>query len=337
SWDPAFDALKVEFDCEPRISALFDVQSLFTDSLVYWGFTGATGGAWNNQTVCLDEYILSVGPAVTICNGASTQLVVGGDPQGAFSWSPGESLDDPTSATPFASPSETTTYTVSFADLCGEQQMDTVTVAVDDLEVFIESPPQLDCSSLGGELSATTNFLNDIGYSWTSLDGQILSGANSSSPEVGAPGTYVVTADFDDVCFAMDSVVVEGNYDFEVEIDAAGTVVNCDSPILDLDADASFQFNVDYTWTTVDGTIDTSTDDDQIEVSSGGTYTVSASLNEFCTDEASVTIQENFDVAEIDAGPDQILNCYDPSIQLDGSAMPDDGIIFWSTSGGNIV
>jgi large repetitive protein len=73
-WEPSSQNLQVLFDCEERINTTYNIiGNIFDgDPLVYWGFTGATGGANNNQIVCLQDNILSVGPNVTICTGAST-------------------------------------------------------------------------------------------------------------------------------------------------------------------------------------------------------------------------------------------------------------------------
>ena len=54
-WEPNTQSLSVFFDCEERISHNMDiVNEVFGgDPEVFWGFTGATGGLNNEQTVCI--------------------------------------------------------------------------------------------------------------------------------------------------------------------------------------------------------------------------------------------------------------------------------------------
>ena len=59
-WFPETTTLLVYFDCVFRLSATVDlVNDIFNgQNQVFWGFTAATGGSFNNQTVCLSENIL---------------------------------------------------------------------------------------------------------------------------------------------------------------------------------------------------------------------------------------------------------------------------------------
>ena len=337
SWSPNLNNIKVLFDCEPRLNENFDLEELFSDSLVYFGFTGATGGAWNNQTVCLSDYILSVGPAVTICNGASTQLIVGGNADGTYTWSPAESLDDPNSVAPTATPTETTTYSVVYEDLCGQTESDTVTVSVEDLETWIDPVGTLTCAEPEVELFGNNNFDNQVGYSWETDDGSIASGGNTSSPIIDGPGTYVVEANFDNLCFAYDTITVEGNYVFDVSVGASELLLNCDNDLSEIDATSSGGPFSSYTWTTSGGNIVDGQGTDEISVNQGGTYTVEAFVSEECNGTASVTINENFDEITIDPGPPQVLDCNNTNVQIEASGNASDGLIFWSTLDGNIT
>ena len=62
---------EVYFDCELRLSETIDLQGeIFTGSSeVWWGFTGATGGASNEQTVCISEFALGLEPEYQMCLG----------------------------------------------------------------------------------------------------------------------------------------------------------------------------------------------------------------------------------------------------------------------------
>ncbi|MCB0762287.1 MAG: gliding motility-associated C-terminal domain-containing protein [Flavobacteriales bacterium] len=338
NWDPATLNLIVLFDCDERINTTYNIVSnVFSgDPVVYWGFTGSTGGANNNQIVCLAENILSVGPNVTICTGASTVLDIPGDPEGVFEWSPATGLDDPTSGSPVASPDTTTTYVVTYNNLCGSILSDSVTVTVQDLEVAITESPLLSCESPVQNVTAENNFDNSINYTWTTDTG-IFTGSNTvSSPAVEAPGWYFVTADYDSVCFAMDSVYIDGDYVFNAEV-VISDILSCYEPEATLMATANPSNSVDYNWDTSTGGIVSGQGTDEIVVSEPGNYTLTAYINDFCQEQITVNVEANFEVTSAEAGPDQQLDCDTPQLNLQGSAGGTGVNILWNTSNGNLV
>lgn len=76
----------------------------------------------------VDGPAITVSSDVTITAGSSTTLSASGGV--TYSWSPATGLDDATSANPIASPTTTTTYTVTVSDAEGCSSMDSVTVTV---------------------------------------------------------------------------------------------------------------------------------------------------------------------------------------------------------------
>ncbi|MCB0644331.1 MAG: hypothetical protein KDC44_21955, partial [Phaeodactylibacter sp.] len=75
-------------------------------------------------------------------------------------------------------------------------------------------------------------------------------------------------------------------------------------------------------------------------VDAGGTYTLTATNTENgCVNSSEVTITQDQVAPTVDPGLDGLLNCFNPAIQLDGSASST-GLEFsytWTTLGGNIV
>jgi len=131
TWDPATDSFQVYVDCVLRLAYQGDIvnQIFGGDSLVIWGFSGATGGASNLQQVCIDTVVNVLPPlSFTICEGDTLPLVGGvGD---EFVWAPGASLSDSLSANPLAFPTDTTTYQLRFKDPCGLRTEQSITVNV---------------------------------------------------------------------------------------------------------------------------------------------------------------------------------------------------------------
>lgn len=335
-WNPVSNRFQVYFDCEIRIDVLYDLENVFATPLAWWGFTGATGGSSNVQSICVDSNSITSGPNLTICNGSSVQLGVTGDLDGTYVWQPGNTLDDPNIQFPTATPTETTQYIVNYYS-CGISLTDTVLVSVEELEIAIADPLILDCENTLIPLYASSNFNTGLSYSWYTIDGNIFQGGANQQVNIDSPGTYYIEVNQDSLCFATDSVTVIGDFDFVLTADALEDLLNCNQSETDIDADTNYQFGVDYTWSTDDGTIDTDPNDDEITVSSAGTYQVFAYLNDLCNDSITVQIDEDFSVYDIDAGPEMFLNCDVDEVELLGTTTATDAITIWSTSDGNIV
>ena len=115
--------------------------------------------ACDNQPTCTQ--IISVTPQVTapdcstfsvvasddisICSGSTAQLSATGGI--AYTWTPAVGLDDPFSPTPAASPTSTTTYTVTAIDQNGCEAQDQVRVSVNNTCLLYTSPSPRDLST----------------------------------------------------------------------------------------------------------------------------------------------------------------------------------------------
>jgi gliding motility-associated-like protein len=199
TWDPAAQLVEVYLDCELRFSENIDlVNGIFNgiDS-VWWGFTGATGGESNNQTVCISEYALGLEPQYQVCDGESIQLGVVGNPDGTFLWEPSDYLDDPTLQEPFCTPETDISYTVTFTDLCGEVTVLETEVVLTELGIELDETAGF-CS--GTELEITVSGPPDLEYIWSTND-------VGNTTTVTEPGTYTVQA-FNEFCSNSASIEV---------------------------------------------------------------------------------------------------------------------------------
>jgi len=136
-WNPDEQRIKAFMDCELRLSAEIDlVSDVFQgESLVYWGFTGATGFYSNVQTVCfLEAAYLNESTYETICLGDQVDLMVQGLGAENIEWLPNETVNNPNSAFTTAEPEENTVYTVNY-EKCGESFSDTTYVDVIILDI----------------------------------------------------------------------------------------------------------------------------------------------------------------------------------------------------------
>lgn len=145
-WDPANNNFKVWFDCNLVIDYNSNIiNSVFgSDPNVYWGFTGGTSSNSNEQTVCIEYTTLQPDiPDVTTCQGNPVALDAGYG--NVYVWSPSNGLSDDSIQNPVASPSNTTTYTVSIYDSCGYFRTDSYTHTIIDSNTATLSGDTVTC------------------------------------------------------------------------------------------------------------------------------------------------------------------------------------------------
>lgn len=157
-WLADLQTISVFVDCDLRVFYTGDiVADIFDgDPLVYMGFTAATGGSYNYQTVCFN-YLTGLDELsdASVCPGDSVQLTV---PAGftSYLWLPDEGISDNTINNPYFSPTETTTYTVTISDECGFTISDTVTVTVSSPEFLDLGPDKSLCEGQSFTFNAFT-------------------------------------------------------------------------------------------------------------------------------------------------------------------------------------
>lgn len=119
----------------------------------------------------------------TICNKGSVKIFISGG--SSYLWTPASSLDNPTSATPLASPLSTTLYRVSITDAYSCIYWDSVKIVVRDATVFSVSPDSFVCSRTPRQLTAS----GGTTYLWSPAS--FLDNPNISNP-VSTPDTSII-------------------------------------------------------------------------------------------------------------------------------------------------
>ena len=224
--------------------------------------------------------------------------------------------------------------------------------AIDSIEVFQDtnvpvanagSDLELNCNNSQLTLDGSNSSMgNNITYTWTTIDGNIISGENTPTPIIDSAGTYILEVmNNDNGCVNEDFTVITEN--FVVPIADAGNqdTLNCLTTTLTLDGTQSSMGNeMIYSWTTVDGNILLGENTLTPQIDSAGIYelVVINNLNG-CSDTSTVFIDSNFMVPIADAGIDRTIDCGISNIILDGtnSSMGNEMIYSWTTNGGSIV
>lgn len=140
-------------------------------------------------------FVITTGPSSTICNGQQAQLSVTGVPGATYLWSPSASLNNPTSATPIATPTVTTTYGVTAMNGSCPGGPAFVTVTVNQIPVApIAGSTSPAC--VGSTLTLSANTISGATYTWSGPNGFSSSLQNPAITNVTAlnAGTYSVTA-----------------------------------------------------------------------------------------------------------------------------------------------
>jgi gliding motility-associated-like protein len=224
-------------------------------------------------------------------------------------------------------------------------------VSIDSVEVFqnVNAPvsdagvnAELNCYNSTFTLDGSGSSLgSDFVYSWTTPDGDIVSGDLTWSPMIDLMGTYILeVTDTTNGCFTQSSVMVTENF-IAPNTDAGMTdVLTCIDSILTLDGTASSQGNnFNYEWTTVDGNILNGENSLTPQVDSSGNYQliILDALNG-CSDTSTVFINLNFIAPMANAGMDTQIDCGIGSIFLNGnsSSMGADFSYLWTTFNGTI-
>ncbi|MFN0031976.1 MAG: L-type lectin-domain containing protein, partial [Flavobacteriales bacterium] len=337
-WSPEFNSVQVYFDCVFRVEGIVNlVEDIFNgQNEVYWGFTAATGGSYNNQVVCLQENIVTSASEVIICNGASAELSAGSSSDGIYTWSPADYLSSTTNAVVTATPPVNTTYTVTFTDLCGDLNELQIAVLVEDLDVTVDGLTIINCLADDVSLTADINFNTDVQYEWTIENNTVLSGMNEDQLNTTLFGNGYITANVQEVCF--DTVYFEIESNFETYTSDAGddVVLNCynESTIITGESDGA---DAVFVWLNNANVLSNQA---SLEWDDATTLILAvANPASGCVTTDTLSVTEDFSSPLIVFDAQDTLSCLLPQVVIDGyntnSSHP--YTAQWSAADGNIV
>ncbi|GAA3996366.1 hypothetical protein GCM10022408_03710 [Hymenobacter fastidiosus] len=240
--------------------------------------------------------VITVSANTTICAGTSTTLSASGAQ--TYTWSPSTGLNNPRSATPIASPTQTTTYTVT-GDNSGCAATGQVTITVEPLPTPDAGPDRVLCSGQSAQLG--TAAVAGLIYSWSPGTG--LSSTSAAQPTItltnttNAPRTttYTLTAVSPTGCVGSSTVRVTVNPAVTVNAGPAQTV--CSGGSAQLGGTAA-QANVTYQWSPTTGLSSATVAQPTVTLTNTTaapitqTYTLTASANG-CSNSSTVLVTVN--------------------------------------------
>jgi len=270
-WDAPSMTFSCYFDCSLRLSATIDlINTIFQGNpIVYYGFSGSTGGLNNLQTVCLPS---SVNPLVTpqpTCEGGILTLNAPANAASNIQWEPAGIIDNPNAASINAILTEDVTFTISYSDLCGIPHQYSVLATTLPYPIITVPADSVVCDNSIVTLNAevTGSFTNMI---WSTPSGTFISGQTTSAPNVSGAGAYTFTA-FNGICSVSDVVNIS-ELTFPIA-NWSDSVYFCtgESLVLDpLSNATSFSWNIDGSTSPT------------LTINSGGNYSVLL-FNDFCS------------------------------------------------------
>ena len=269
--------------------------------------------------------------------GFATVLAAGGTLDYTYVWSTGDSSD--MASLPMGMHTVTVTdvnaCTASIMVIISEDARAPLADAGFDVTINCNSPNTT--IQLDGRNSSTGT---GVQYLWTSSDGHILIGDSTLMPTVDSAGTYILTVtNTANACTTSDTVVVIHDLTPPQADAGAAAQLDCGTPSLTLNGVETVGDNIVYLWTTLDGNITSGDSTLNPVVSSAGTYTLTVTnLENACSANASVSVTQDANLPDADAGENKQLDCNNSTVTLDGSGSTGDSIAYlWTTTNGNIL
>jgi hypothetical protein len=180
----------------------------------------------------------------------------------------------------------------------------------------------------------------EFAYLWTTANGQILSGTNSLSLQIGSPGEYTLQiSNLINGCAATDVVQVFEDAMAPVAIVAPPDMLTCTATAIALDASASTSSSF-HTFNWFGPGILAGQSTPIVTVNQPGDYMleITNTMNG-CKDSAWLMVAQDVQLPAADAGQDQELNCYTP-VQTIGSGNNPNAPYFtlnWTTTDGQFA
>ncbi len=272
----------------------------------------------------------TISPEGNTLNCEKSSLQINGfssTPNTSFSWS-GPNLNTSSSSIEVTTPG---IYTFSVTN------PDNGCVKNIDIEIFEDlSPPEasiqppniLNCVQDQVSINAKIMNLDDMTYSWTTLDGNILSGVNTLNPMVNQKGTYtLMVTNKRNHCTANFDIQVTENYEIPNIDVGSDKKLTCD--VLNVEIGTNKNDNYNLQW--FDEQNQVLGDQSLLEIHSPGKYQLIATDTQSgCTSTDFVTVTQDITPPEIDiVGDNLLLDCNHPSLPLHGETNISNPIYEW--------
>ncbi|MCC7465363.1 MAG: gliding motility-associated C-terminal domain-containing protein, partial [Saprospiraceae bacterium] len=227
--------------------------------------------------------------------------------------------------------------------LCADSAMVSVQADTNVVVAIANAPDTLSCLINQVVLNAdgSTNSGN-LGYIWTTIDGNIVSGQGTPNPVVDAAGTYQLQlTNLSNGCFANDlAIVTENTAAPPVTVQAPG-LLTCSLLQTTIQGQNSGSGNFSYQWAASGGGNIVSGDATlEPTVDQPGLYTLTATnLDNGCTATVTATVQLDNNSPTVAVAAPGALTCtiFTQTLSSAGSSSGPEFSYLWTTADGNIL
>ena len=178
-----------------------------------------------------------------------------------------------------------------------------------------------------------------IAYQWSGPG--IVSGAQSLTPSVNQPGTYqLLVTNSSNGCTALSNVLISDLSSPPAATAGVAATLTCAQPTLTLNGAGSAQgAGISYLWSTTNGQILNGATSLTPVINQPGTYQLQVTNTlTGCSAQDQVSIDQNTQLPEAEAGAEQLIDCITPQVTLNGSSNGAPQLLYqWSTPNGNIA
>ncbi|MCB0812298.1 MAG: hypothetical protein KDB87_03930, partial [Flavobacteriales bacterium] len=245
----------------------------------------ASGTFQVNEPPLLTASVNVVDATCNTSNGSASTSVAGGTPPYIYQWSNGSSGSS-ISGVPGGA------YSVTITDQLGCSITLPTNIGNTGLP-GADAGPSIEITCLNGpavQLSGSSP-TNGVSFAWTASNGgNIVSGANTATPEVNAPGTYTLTVTNDQSgCTSSDQVVVTEDTDLPDASASVSGILTCAVTSVQVNG-ASTTAGVSFSWTGPGGF---NSSDQNPVVTTAGTYVLTVTGANGCTSTANALVDED--------------------------------------------
>lgn len=284
-------------------------------------------------------------PGILTC--AVKSLSLSGAPAGPghnYFWTTtnGQIVSGGITATPLVSlPGNYTLTVTTQANGCTASASTTVTSDTAPPVISAANPPTLTCAQPQVALSgAVSQPANNFSTGWTTPDGHFVSGQNTLTPTVDAPGLYVLTVqNLQNGCTSTASATVAQNITPPVANAGAAPTLTCTQPQASLDGSGSSGAGtLSFNWTGPQ--IASGAGSATPMVSGAGVYTVTVTdAVNGCTDTDTVTVLIDKTPPLALIAPPLLRTCLRDTVLLDAGASSNgpNFTITWTTQNGHFA
>ena len=254
--------------------------------------------AGNNATIGCTQNVVQIGSAPIAGH--------------TYNWSPAAGLSNPTIANPSASPSATTTYTLTETDANGNQLIDQVTVTVNNSPPISNAGPDVTKNCIQNSTGAVIGAAAVAGntYAWSPTTG--LSSSTVANPTANPlfTTTYTVTTTNAVGCTSTDQVIVTVNT-FQPTANAGlDFTKTCISNVNGLAIGASSVNGNTYAWTPTTGLSSATVSNPTANPTTTTTYTLTTTNTASgCTATDQVLVTVDNQGPTVNAGIDLSKTC----------------------------